>query len=310
MGKGKRNLTALASTPKQAPKSKKTREDKLADSLKEGNSGMEDSFNDAPSPSTEMSGVFGGAFGNTESITNIETVVQGVLTRILPEIQNTIQNAVKDALVNFNLRMEKIETKMISKMQQIALIAKYDNDQLQQYGRRENFRVFGIPEDNGENEDTDAKVINIAQLIGASIKPGDISVSHRLGKKPISTNSDPANPRPIICKMTNRNAKQRIFQNKKKLKEPEVINKIGYKTFITEDLTPLRSKLLRKCKSATGVKAVFTINGTINCIMNNDKKISVETPDDLWKLGFEDIDYNELGLQHYVNGASGQISIE
>ena len=43
---------------------------------------------------------------------------------------------------------------MQDKFQEKILDAKYDNDKLEQYGRRESIRIFGVPEDRSEKNDS------------------------------------------------------------------------------------------------------------------------------------------------------------
>ena len=61
-------------------------------------------------------------------------------------------------------------------------------DDLEQYTRRTNIRIYGIPESNVENggprEDTDNLAMNfVKEELGVGLKPEDISRSHRVGKR-------------------------------------------------------------------------------------------------------------------------------
>jgi hypothetical protein len=70
------------------------------------------------------------------------------------------------------------------------------------------------------------------------------------------------------------------------------------KVFINEDLTTLRFKLFHYIKSMDLVKSVTTRDGKMHCQMKNGKKEVVETPDDLFKLGVNNIHvtYTDFGL--------------
>ena len=51
-------------------------------------------------------------------------------------------------------------------------------DSIEQYGRRENVRIFGVEEE--QCEDVFAKVVSVAEKAGVSITPNDVSICHRL----------------------------------------------------------------------------------------------------------------------------------
>ena len=57
----------------------------------------------------------------------------------------------------------------------------YETDRLAQYTRRENVRIAGIPETEGEN--VKHKVIDLAQIMVVNITQNDINTCHRLGAR-------------------------------------------------------------------------------------------------------------------------------
>ena len=85
--------------------------------------------------------------------------------------------------------------------------------------------------------------------------------------------------------------------NKKKLREDTTRN-----VYIYEDLTPLRSSLLYYVKKVSGVKFAYTRDGKIMVVMNDDHKVYIESPDDLFRLGQNSIDYKVLGIEHLAFG--------
>ncbi len=66
------------------------------------------------------------------------------------------------------------------------------------------------------------------------------------------------------------------------------------------DLTILRRRLLDVVKKCPRVSRANTKDGKIFCNLRearpNDRPIIIESPDDLFKLGFDDVPYEELGL--------------
>ena len=65
-----------------------------------------------------------------------------------------------------------------------------------------------------------------------------------------------------------------------------------------EDLTELRQKILMAAKNVPKVKKSFTVNGRIICYLDDDKKVIIDGPNDLAKLGVP-VDWKSLGLDHY-----------
>ena len=128
-------------------------------------------------------------------------------------------------------------------------------------------------------ENTDDVVISSAHDMGVEISSNDISVSHRLSK------SRTLSECPIIIKFVRRNTKTALMTNKKMLRTIERYRHI----YVNDDITPLRSRMLRTLKNDDEVKRVWTIDGNFHCIVveNNAKvKKRLETPDDLFKLGW------------------------
>ena len=115
------------------------------------------------------------------------------------------------------------------KMQAAIRKNSYDLDKLQQYGRRENLRISGLPEEEGEN--LKDKIVKVGQVMGVEILNRDINVAHRSGPKGVK-------PRQIICRFVSRDTKIELLRNKKKLKESEEYKNV----YMHEDLTPLRAK--------------------------------------------------------------------
>ena len=83
------------------------------------------------------------------------------------------------------------------------------------------------------------------------------------------------------------------------------------KVYINDDLTPLRAKLLALVKRLDNVDKAWTVGGSIHCTkkvlpgltpgVNHRPVIVIDTPDDLFKLGLEQIDFRSLGLTHLAD---------
>ena len=67
------------------------------------------------------------------------------------------------------------------KVRSVVQSQQWGLDALEQYSRRDNVKIFGVPEAaQSVSEDTNQVVIDLGKKIGVDIAPQDISVSHRV----------------------------------------------------------------------------------------------------------------------------------
>lgn len=130
-------------------------------------------------------------------------------------------------------------------------------DTMEQFSRRQNIRVYGIP----ENADiaVEEQVQNTIEKL--NIKRKKIVECYRIGK--INGNSR-NKPRPIFVQFDNYEDKQEIISNRKKLK--------GTKINIKEDLTKTRLQIMMKASERYGFKNVWSQNGKIFYLENGIKR--------------------------------------
>ena len=97
------------------------------------------------------------------------------------------------------------------------------------------------------------------------------------------------------------------MEKKKSLKRKD-----GYqKVYINDDLTPLWAKLLASVKRLDNVDKAWTVGGSTYCTKkvppglasgaNQRPVVVIDTPDELFKLGLEQIDFRSLGLTHLAD---------
>lgn len=140
-------------------------------------------------------------------------------------------------------------------------------DRIEQYSRRNNLRIFGLPELNGEN--TDAVIIDFFRdKLFLTFPPSALDRSHRVGKTG-------QNPRAIIVKFCRYRDRELVFQKKKQLR--------GTNYVITEDLTVQRVLLKRKAIEKFGIKNVWTADGRVN-VKIGGKVHKLETEVELLQL--------------------------
>ena len=149
----------------------------------------------------------------------------------------------------------------IAQMKQEIQELKYQNDALEQYGRRNCLRVTGISD---TEEDTMAAVVQLANEIlkvDPPIAPQDINSSHRLPKP---RNAPAAQAHPIIIRFTLKADRDRVLKERKELKKFNEDKLV--KIYISEDLTTPRARLFavaRTHQKNGRLQQVCTFNGNI-----------------------------------------------
>ena len=76
----------------------------------------------------------------------------------------------------------------------------------------------------------------------------------------------------------------------------------GPKVFITDDLTPLRNKMLQALKHDEGIARAYSLDGSIFAIekgVNGEdgRRVKLNSPDDLYKIGWDEAKVNSHGLR-------------
>lgn len=136
-------------------------------------------------------------------------------------------------------RLNKLETKL---------------DDQEQYSRRENLRISGLPEKEGENLEKDLiEVLNTNMELDPPICPDDILRLHRIGKK------QPGKHRQIIIRLHSYATRTKIYSQKKKL--------VRTSLSLNEDLTKTRGHILylaRKAKREGKIAEAWSYNGRLH----------------------------------------------
>ena len=175
----------------------------------------------------------------------------------------------------------------IANLQAEVKVLRQDNDALEQYGRRNNLRISGIPEVNlqpEQTEDTTGAIVDLANNIlklDPQLTPNDIEVSHRLRKPTSARNNE---PRAIIVRFRSKAERYRVISNRKNLKQYNEGKDI--KVYINEDLTATRAKLfstVRKLQKDKHFSQVWTYNGNIRIKDHQGTVKSVDSVDDIKK---------------------------
>ena len=162
----------------------------------------------------------------------------------------------------------------------------YDLDcrviECEQYPRRENLIISGIPACVQQNE-LESTVINIVQELGFNIGPRDVSACHRLGR---GRNGFP--PR-VIVRFVNRKIVDFCLSNKKRLSELRGVLRMNIRFF--ESLCGSNEESLKLCnklKESGDIHNFFIRNGFL--------KVVVEEGDNPWRIRHPNVLRNEFSI--------------
>ena len=143
-----------------------------------------------------------------------------------------------------------------------------NQNKLEQYGRRNNIEVSGIP-DSVKDNCLEEKIISVFTSVGIDVKSYDIEACHRIGK---SRNSS----KKTIVRFSNRKfAKQALYHSKKLKSIDKSTLGLTNDVFINENLTPVNSRIVYNCRKLKHQNLIFktyTINGMVYLIRNNIKR--------------------------------------
>ena len=110
--------------------------------------------------------------------------------------------------------------------------------QLNQYTRRENLEISGLPDDI-PHKDLEIKVIEILNKIGVKITSYGLAGCHRLKKKKHQTTAN------VIVRFIDRKKTIQCKKNKWKLIDLE--DELGMRLFILENLCPAYTEIYNEC---------------------------------------------------------------
>ena len=142
-----------------------------------------------------------------------------------------------------------------------------NQNKLEQYGRRNNIEVSGIP-DSVKDSCLEEKIISVFTSFGIDVKSYNIGACHRIGK------SRDSSKKTIVHFFNRKFAKQAPY-NRKKLKSIDKLTLgLTNDVFINENLTPMNNRIAcncRKLKRQSLISKTYTLNGMVYLISHNVK---------------------------------------
>lgn len=176
------------------------------------------------------------------------------LSSIAASVAKIVEENLKKTFSAINNRLLECEANMAEFEKKTTVLTETNNkltmelDKLQQYTRRNNIRIFGVPLIEGENVDE-----VVLRLFNFTMKLNmrDINIidrAHRLGKIINGKQS-------IMVKFISYRDRSMVLKSRRLLK--------GTGIYITEDLTIKRLDLFKKAQVAHGKNNVWTSDGTV-----------------------------------------------
>nr|CAH7735330.1 unnamed protein product [Callosobruchus chinensis] len=188
------------------------------------------------------------------------TAKEDVLNTILRKIEDTNQGIMELNEKFDEMQNDMVQVKQIANSNEIKIEESNRKiEQLQQFSKRCNLRVFGIIESNNEKCREVLHNVIKTKLKLTSITPEDIEMAYRCGSKKEGP------PRAILVRFYSAKMKNEVYFNKKNLK--------GSGITIREDLTATRMKIVKEKMSIYGNKGVWTNDGKILWLENGNGKL-------------------------------------
>jgi hypothetical protein len=201
-----------------------------------------------------------------ESHLSSEGVLSEIIARLSVEIKTIVEEAIKAAVKPLSDEVSRLQNEVIdlrTKLRELDNNIADRTDDLEQYQRRNNLRIFGIKETSAE--DTDALVLQLcSEKLGIDLPTDAICRSHRVGKQPPPATDGNKRHRPIIVKFVAYRYRQQIFAAKKKLK--------GSGVTVREDLTARRMEVYRAAAAKHGLRNTWTLDGRVLWMDSRGKK--------------------------------------
>ena len=195
-----------------------------------------------------------------------------IQTEISVIIKSTVETAVKGAIEGMQSQISSLQAQNDAlrsenkDLKHRVDTLEFRSDAAEQYSRRDNVRISGLIEKDGEN--TDNEVLSMAKAVGLSMTYNDIAVSHRVGKK--RTNGK---PRDLLVKFVSRRTRESFYKKRVMLKSS------GYQgIYVNEDLTKFRSELLYKARQMVNSKKIigaWSSDGIIHIKAVKDNKTTI-----------------------------------
>ena len=196
----------------------------------------------------------------TELEVQFATKIEAEVTK---KVDEQLDEKIKDKMDEMNDRMDTLTLENvnmreeidnlrthISENGEIAKAAMQKANMNEQYSRKNNIKIMGVPEDGDEPEDR--LIRNVKQILqqkaGVTLEESKIMAIHRIPGKT-------GMPKPVLLKLTNNNEKAKIMRKRKEMKQG------GYK--LVDDVTKENTRLINKLNLHDKIDSAWYFNGSV-----------------------------------------------
>ena len=197
-------------------------------------------------------------------------------------------DALKEKIGKFETEIENRKTeiedqktensKLQAQIEKSAEVASGKINDLEQYGRRNNLKISGLSESEGDETaemTTEKVIVKLNNVIGnLNLRREDIDIAHRLGpKRNRRWGQETVPARRVIIRFNSRIKRDNILRNRKLFKGTDI--------FVNEDLTQINQNVLAcvRRKMPDEVKQSWSINGRIFYESHTGEKLEVKYSD-------------------------------
>ena len=219
-------------------------------------------------------------------------------------VQSELLNVKNIIIKNLREENERLQEK-VSQLDKKIISLESRHNMLEQYGRRNNLEITGIP-NSVPQKDLESKVVNILSAIGDNVSKDDFEDCHRIGKS-----CD--NSKKTIVRFTNRKIVKDALYKRKQLKN---IDKAALEMqndamlFLNENLSEENNKiafLCRKLKREGVITNTYTANGIVrlSCVSIKNGRIQKVPHISYLFENFPDFDF---GLENNENDDESEVA--
>lgn len=184
------------------------------------------------------------AFKKDSFVANISASISAIIEKQMSILTEKLIEKCEARISEFKTQIE------VLKRENLELKKECEDkvDALEQYTRKNNLRIYGVPENS--NEDVEAVFVNtLSTKLNIDISPEYIEICHRVGRR------SEAVVRPIIVKFASYKYKSLVYRHRSRLK--------GTKIVIKEDLTKNRDLQMKELLVKYGRNSVWSRDGML-----------------------------------------------
>ena len=250
-----------------------------------------------------------------EALGKLQNELSSQISNLTNEVRSTRDEVInlKDVIIKRLQEENDLLRARCSKLENKVIDLESSINHIEQYGRRNNIVISGIPDDINDN-DLESTVTKLMKDVDVYIDSGDIEACHRIGESDCKTSS-----KKTIVRFVNRKYCKKALLNRKNFAHINSEIKYNFKhnnqIFINESLTKVNESLAfcaRKLKRAGVIYSSYTREGVVHVKKDeHEKAIKVHHMNVLYDnfpdfVFFED-DEREVFVDASPN-ASGQSS--